>query len=119
VSRLHQHRIKISLWIAAIEGVLTLLGAWSHWLVYGLAVVAIALFVGIGRNASHHLAYELSWIFAVSQCAAVLVPVVWFIAKWAAITAIVVIAVAALVYLFMERDHRHAGHDHPHAGTPE
>ena len=33
-----------------------------------------------------------------------LVPIVWFIAKWAAITAIAVVAVVALVYLFTERD---------------
>ncbi len=32
-------------------------------------------------------------------------PIVWFVAKWAAITAIAVVAVVALVYLFTERDH--------------
>jgi hypothetical protein len=32
------------------------------------------------------------------------VPTVWFIAKWAAITVVAVIALVALIYLFTERD---------------
>jgi hypothetical protein len=46
----------------------------------------------------------LSWIFAASQAAAVLVPIVWFLAKTAAIVAIAIIAVVALIYLFTERE---------------
>ena len=101
---LRHNRIKIALWIAVAEGLLTLVGVVPHWVVYGLAVVAIAFWAAAGRNYKSALARQLSWIFATSQAAAVLVPTVWFIAKWAAITVVAVIALVALVYLFTERD---------------
>jgi FtsH-binding integral membrane protein len=101
---LRENRIKISLWIAVAEGLLTLVGLMPHWLVYVLAGVAIAFWAGAGRNYSSSLARQLSWIFAASQAAAVLVPIVWFVAKTAAIIAIAIIAVVALVYLFTERE---------------
>ena len=101
---LRHNRIKIALWIAVAEGLLTLVGVVPHWVVYGLAVVAIAFWAAAGRNYKSVLARQLSWIFATSQAAAVLVPIVWFIAKWAAITAIAVVAIVALIYLFTERD---------------
>jgi hypothetical protein len=108
-----QNRIKLALWIAVVEGVLTLVGLFPHWVVYGLAVIAIAFYVAAGRNYRSTLGRESSWVFAVSQAAAVLVPVVWFIARWVAITAIAVIAVVALIFLFMERDRS------PHVERPE
>jgi hypothetical protein len=110
---LRNNRTKIALWIAVAEGLLTLVGVFPHVLVYALAIAAIALWIGVGRTTSSNLARQLSWVFAVSQCAAVLVPAVWHIAKWAAITAIVVVAAVALVYLFTERERDH------HAGHPE
>jgi FtsH-binding integral membrane protein len=101
---LRHNRIKIALWIAAAEGLLTVVGVIPHWLVWVLAAVAIGFWAGAGRNYKSNLARQLSWIFATSQAAAVLVPTVWFIAKWAAITVVAVIALVALIYLFTERD---------------
>ena len=102
---LRHNRIKIALWVAVAEGLLTLVGVIPHWVVYGLAVVAIAFWAAAGRNYKSNLARQVSWIFAASQAAAVLVPILWFVAKWAAISVIAVVAVVALVYLFTERDH--------------
>lgn len=114
LTSLREHRIKISLWIAAAEGLLTLFGVIPHWLVYVLAAVAIAFWAGAGRNYSSNAGRQLSWIFATSQAAAVLVPLVWFAAKLAAEVAIAIIAVVALVYLFTERGHSgHSGQSHP------
>jgi FtsH-binding integral membrane protein len=107
---LRQNRIKIALWIAVAEGLLTLVGLIPHVVVYILAVVAIAFWAGAGRNYTSALARQLSWIFAASQAAAVLVPIVWHIAKWTAIAAIAVVAVVALIFLFTERDREHTGH---------
>jgi FtsH-binding integral membrane protein len=104
---LRQNRIKISLWIAVVEGLLTLVGLIPHWLVYVLAAVAIAFWAGAGRNYSSNLGRQISWVFAASQAAAVLVPIVWFLAKTAAIVAIAIIAVVALIYLFTEREREH------------
>jgi FtsH-binding integral membrane protein len=102
---LRQNRIKIALWIAVAEGLLTLIGVIPHWLVYVLAAVAIAFWAGAGRNYTSNLARQLSWVFAASQAAAVLVPIVWILAKTAAIVAIAIIAAVALIYLFTEREH--------------
>jgi len=102
---LRQNRIKISLWVAVAEGLLTLVGLIPHWLVYVLAAVAIAFWAGAGRNYKSNLGRQLSWIFAASKAACVLVPIVWFLAKTAAIIAIAIIALVALIYLFTEREH--------------
>ena len=108
---LRHNRIKIALWIAVAEGLLTVLGVIPTWLVYVLAVVAIAFWVGAGRNYKSNTARQLAWIFGTSQAAAVLVPIAWHIAKWTAIAAIAVVAAVALVYLLTEREH--------HAERPE
>jgi FtsH-binding integral membrane protein len=102
---LRQNRVKIALWIAVAEGLLILIGVIPHLLVYALAAVSVGFWALVGRNYKSSSARNLSWIFAVSQAACVLVPIVWFLAKTAAIIAIAVIAVVALIYLFTEREH--------------
>ena len=102
---LGQNRIKIALWIAVAEGILILIGLIPHWLVYLLAAVSISFWALVGRNYKSSSGRNLSWIFAASQAACVLVPIVWFLAKTAAIVAIAIIAVVALIYLFTEREH--------------
>ncbi len=102
---LRQHRIKISLWIAVVEGILVLVHVIPHWAVYVLAAVAIVFWVGAARRYSSPVARQAGWIFAASQLLTVLVPAVWFIAKTVAIIAIALIAVAGLVFLFTEREH--------------
>jgi hypothetical protein len=101
---LRRNRIKIALWIAAIEGLLALVGVIPRWAVFVFAAIAVAFWAFAGRNYRNYTGRHLSWIFAVSQAAAVLVPVVWYLAKWVAIIAIVGIAAGALIFLFMERD---------------
>jgi len=107
---LRRNRIKIALWIAAIEGLLTLVGVIPHLAVYVFAAIAVGFWAFAGRNYRNNTGRQLSWIFATSQAAAALVPAVWHLAKWVAILAIVGIAVGALIFLFMERDHPS---DHP------
>jgi len=110
---LHAHRIRIALWVAVVEGLLTIVHAIPHLAIYILAVAAIAFWAIAGRNYKSSLGRQLSWIFAASQAAAVLVPIVWFVAKWVAIIAIAVIAVVALVFLFLERDRTAPDHTAP------
>jgi hypothetical protein len=101
---LRANRIKIALWIAVLEGILTLLGAIPHIAIYVLAVAAIGFYIAVGRKYTSPTARQLIWIFAASQLLAVLVPIVLFVAKWIAIVAIVVIAVGGLVILFADRE---------------
>ncbi len=101
---LRRHRVRITLWIAAAEGVLTLFHAIPHLAVYALAVVAIAFWAATGRTYRSLTARQASWIFAASQALAVLVPVVWFVARAVAIGVIVVLAIGALIFLFLDRE---------------
>ena len=100
---LREHRLRITLWTAAIEGLLVLVHVIPHLVVYVLAVVAIAFWALQARNYRSAIARNSSWIFAASQALAVLIPVVLFVAKWIAVGAIALIAVVALVILFAER----------------
>jgi hypothetical protein len=101
---LREHRLRLTIWIGAIEGLLTLLGFLPHLAVYVLAVVAIAWWFTMGRRYTSPTARHLTWIFAASQAVAVLIPAVLHIAKWLAITAIVIAAAVGLFILFTERE---------------
>ena len=101
---LRDHRYRITLWIAAPEGLLVFLRVINHWVIYVLAVIAIVFWVTAARRYRSNTARQVSWIFAASQALAVLVPIFLFFAKWIAILSITVLAVGALVFLFTERD---------------
>jgi hypothetical protein len=103
-SYLREHRLKLAIWIGAIEGLLALLGIIWGPVIYVLAVVAIAWWFTMGRRYKSPTARNLTWIFAASQGIAVVIPAVLHIAKWVAITAIVIAAVVGLAILFMDRD---------------
>jgi hypothetical protein len=101
---LREHRLRLTIWIGAIEGGLTLLGLLPHLAVYILAAVAIAFYAFVGRKYESGTARNLSWIFAASQAIAVLIPSVLHIAKWVAVSAVLVAAAVGLIILFTERD---------------
>jgi hypothetical protein len=104
-SYLRQHRLRLTLWIAVIEGLLTVVHVLPRLALYALAAVALVFWFGVARNYRSNLARQSAWIFAASQSVAVLVPIVWAITKFfVAIVIVVVIAVAALYFLFAERD---------------
>lgn len=100
---LRDHRFRITLWTAAIEGLLVFVHVIPHLVIYVLAVVAIGFWAMVARRYKSATARNASWIFAASQALTVLIPVVLFIAKWIAVGAIAIIAVVALVILFAER----------------
>jgi len=100
---LQHRRVRIATWIAAGEGLIVL---FSHditkWTVIVLAVVGVVAFLG-GRESRSSIVRNVLWIFAASQLLAVILVILAWVVKWALILAIVVLAVAGLVYLFSER----------------
>jgi len=96
-------RIRIALWIAAIECLIVLV---SHdvtkWTVFALAIVGTLAWLA-GRESKSQTVRSLLWIFAASQLLATIGAVLGFIVKWALITALVIFAVLGLVYLFLDR----------------
>jgi hypothetical protein len=63
----------------------------------------VALYVFVARGARFHSLREVAWIFAASQLIAVLVPVLWEVAKVLAIVILVLMAALLLVMLLLDR----------------
>jgi hypothetical protein len=101
--RLRFHRVRIALWIAGIEGVVVV---FSHdltkWTVMALAVIAGLVYL-LGRNAKSNVLRQVVWIFATSQLVAFVLAMLGWIVKWALIGGLVVVAIAGIAYLFVDR----------------
>jgi hypothetical protein len=101
--RLRFHRIRISLVIAALEGVVVVFSQdLTKWTVMALAVIAVLLYL-LGRNAKSNTVRQLVWIFAASQLLAFLLVSLAWIVKWALVAGVIVVAVLGLGYLFVDR----------------
>jgi hypothetical protein len=101
--RLRFHRVRIALWIGALEGVVVI---FSHdltkWTVMVLAIIAGLAYV-LGRNAKSNVVRQVLWIFAASQLLAFLLASLGWIVKWALIAGVIVVAILGLAYLFVDR----------------
>jgi hypothetical protein len=103
---LRERRVRIALWVAAIEGLIVALTPdLTKWTVIIIGAVVLAFYVVAGRGMSWDVARQLSWIAAASQALAVLVVIFAFVLKLVAIVAIVILALVALAYLFSDRTH--------------
>jgi hypothetical protein len=100
---LRGNRLKVGLLIALVEGVLVLVGAIDWWVVVVLAAVGVALYLWRGRTARRDTVREVSWIFAFSQLAVVLVPALVLVATAVAVVGLVFLAVVALIVLLRDR----------------
>lgn len=100
---LRRNRTRIALVVAVVEGVLVLADVLPWWAVVAAAVAALVAYAGWGREHPRAEIRQVTWILAVSQLVAVLVPAVATLVKWLAVVAIVLIAVAALVVLARDR----------------
>ncbi len=104
-SYLRTHRLRLTLWIGAIEGFFALIGWIPNLAIVLLTVVAVGFFALVGRKYESSLARHLSWIFAGSQLVALVIPAVLAVAeKFIAVGVVAVIVVVALIVLFTERE---------------
>ena len=101
--RVRQNRIKVALGIAALEGVLVLAGAIPWWFVVLLALGALAIYAGWGREHGSADVRVVTWTAAVSQLVVVLVPLLAGVLVVLAAAAVVAFAVLALVALLLDR----------------
>src|SRR5689334_11170682 len=98
---LRERRIRIALWVAAIEGLIAAFSAdIGRWTIIALAVIVLAFYMLAGRHLKWDVARELSWIAAASQVLAILVVIFAFILKLVAIVVTVGFALLALADLF-------------------
>jgi len=99
---LRERRLRIALLVAFVESLLVLFSTHGWWYVVAAAVVALAAYWFLGRR-MQGIAYEITWIAAVSQLLAVLVPVLWELVKVAAIVVLVALALFLLAALLFDR----------------
>ena len=101
---LRARRVRISLSIAVIEGLIVAFEKdFSRWTVIVVAVPLLALYLVWGRNASSDTLRQISWIAASSQALAVVVVVLSFIIAWLALVIAGIFAAIALLFLLVDR----------------
>jgi hypothetical protein len=101
---LRARRVRISLWIAVIEGLIVAFEKdFSRWTVIVVAVPLLALYLVWGRNAGSDTLRQISWIAASSQALAVVVVVLSFIIAWLALVIAGIFAAIALLFLLVDR----------------
>ena len=101
---LSEHRLRISLWVAVVEGVLVIAGVIPKWSVFVVTVAAVGYWFFLGRDVRSIMVRQASWIFAASQVFVLLVPLLFGVFKTLAYVALAILAIAALFFLFNERE---------------
>jgi hypothetical protein len=100
---IRERRLRLALLIGLVETVFVLWGGLGWFWVLALAAAAVALYVFVARGVRFHSFREVAWIFAASQLIAVIVPVLWAVAKFFAVVILVLMAALLLVMLLMDR----------------
>jgi hypothetical protein len=99
---LRERRLRLALLIAFVESIVILFSEHGWWYVVGAAFLAVLAYWFIGRRRSG-VVYEITWVAAVSQLLAVLVPVLWEVFKVVALIVLVALAVFLLAALLLDR----------------
>jgi len=100
---LRERRLRITLWLAAFEGLLYLFHVLHWWAAVGLAIVAVGFWWYVARGNKSDTLRQLGWIFAASQLLVLCVPIALALVKALAIGMIAILAIVALFFLFRER----------------
>ncbi|HEY7730468.1 MAG TPA: hypothetical protein VH950_06150 [Gaiellaceae bacterium] len=102
-SWLRRRRLQIALAVAALEGLLVLVGVLPWWSVLVLAAVGLAAYLAVGRDSSSADVRDVTWIAAVSQLSVVLLPLLAAVVSVLVVVVVVLLAGAALVALLLDR----------------
>jgi hypothetical protein len=100
---LRERRLRITLWIAAVEGLLYLVHVLHWWEAVALAAIAVGLWWFGGRTSRSDIVRQATWVFAASQLLVLCVPIALGIVKALAIGVVALLAIAALILLFTRR----------------
>jgi len=99
---LRERRLRLALLIAFVESLLVLFSAHGWRYVIIAVILAVAAYWFVGRRRSG-VVYEITWVAAVSQLLAVLVPVLWVLVKTLALIVLIGLAVFLLAALLLDR----------------
>lgn len=101
--RLRSQRGRIALGIAVIEGIVVVAGGMPWWVAIVLAIIAVAVYLAVGRADRRSRVRSVTWIAAASQLIVVVVPALLAIALALAVVVLVLAAIAVLVALLLDR----------------
>jgi hypothetical protein len=101
--RLRRRRIQVAVAIAAVEGLLLLVGVLPWWVAIVAATAAVAVYVWVGREHASPAVRAFSWVAAASQLIVVLVPVAIVLVGLLAVVAVVLLAAIALALVLLDR----------------
>ena len=100
---LRSRRLRITLWIAAIQGLLYVVHVLHWWEAVVLAAIASAIWWLAGRTSRSDTFRQGSWIFAASQLLVLCIPIALTVVKALAIGIVALLAIAGLYLLFSRR----------------
>jgi hypothetical protein len=100
---LRDRRLRLTLSVAVVEGLLVVLHVLHWWTIVLLAAAAVAAWWYGGRRHRIDAVRQATWIAAASQLLVLCVPLVLTIATAIAIGIVALLAIAALIFLFTER----------------
>src|SRR3954452_14567183 len=100
---LRERRLRLTLAIAAIEGLLYLFGVLHWWVAVALAGIAVLFWWYAGRAHRSDVLRQASWVLAASQLLVLCVPIAFAVVKALAIGLVALLAIAALILLFNRR----------------
>ena len=100
---LRRNRVRATLWIAVVEGLLVIFHVVHWWAVVLLAAIGLAVWWWLGRRNRSDAVRHGTWILAASQLLVAMVPIVLVVATGIAIAVVALLAIAALIVLFTQR----------------
>ena len=100
---LREHRLRIALAVGLVESLLVVASEVRWFWILGLAVLAVAFHLVLGRTARFDFVRHVSWTAAFSQLIAVLVPLLWGLVKLVAIVVLVLLGLALVVIFLLDR----------------
>lgn len=100
---LRARRLRFALWIAVVEGLLTVFDIIPWYAVVLAAAAAVVFYFWAGRRLRSDAARQVSWVAAASQALVALVPALVVVIGTLALIAVAILALVALFALFAER----------------
>jgi hypothetical protein len=100
---LEPRRVKAALAIGVGEGILAVVGGISTWVVIGIAIPTVLLYILSGRSLESEAGRQLAWVAAAAQAVAVLVALLVPLIALLILILVALLAITVLVLLYRER----------------
>jgi hypothetical protein len=100
---LAQRRVKAALVIGVGEGILAVVGGISTWVVIGIAIPTVLVYILRGRSLESEVGRQLAWVAAASQSVAALVALLVPLIALLILIIVSLLAIAVFAALYRER----------------